>query len=92
MSPGPGLRMSDRRVWLLVDAVNRAFEEPAVVTHPGRRDGGAELTPFGARLVALYRTVERRAAEASAGALAELAAARVPVVGDEAETDVSRAG
>jgi molybdenum-dependent DNA-binding transcriptional regulator ModE len=32
--------MSDRRVWLLVDAVNRAFEEPAVVARPGRRDGG----------------------------------------------------
>jgi molybdenum-dependent DNA-binding transcriptional regulator ModE len=46
--------MSDRRVWLPVDAVNRAFEEPAVVTRPssrgrrhaavvtrpGRRDGG----------------------------------------------------
>jgi molybdenum-dependent DNA-binding transcriptional regulator ModE len=34
--------MSDRRVWLLGDAVNGAFEEPAVVARPGRRDG-AEL-------------------------------------------------
>lgn len=83
---GRSLDMSYRRAWLLVDAVNRAFEEPAVVTHPGRRDGGAELTPFGARLVALYRTVERRAAEASAPALAELAAARVPVVASTEES------
>jgi molybdate transport system regulatory protein len=89
---GRSLDMSYRRAWLLVDAVNRAFEEPAVVTRPGRRDGGAELTAFGARLVALYRTVERRAAEASISALAELAAARVPVEAGDAETDVSRAG
>ncbi|MFN8928297.1 MAG: winged helix-turn-helix domain-containing protein [Rhodospirillales bacterium] len=89
---GRSLGMSYRRAWLLVDAVNRAFEEPVVVTRPGRRDGGAELTALGARLVALYRTVERRAAEASAGALAELAAARVPMAAGDAETDVSRAG
>ncbi len=92
---GRSLDMSYRRAWLLVDAVNRAFEEPAVVTRPGRRDGGAELTPFGARLVALYRTVERSAAEAAAAALAELEAARVPVEAG-ARTDVgqdlSRAG
>jgi len=87
---GRSLEMSYRRAWLLVDAINTAFEEPAVVTRPGRRDGGAELTAFGARLVALYRTVERGATEAAAPALAELAAARVPVA---AETDdVSRAG
>ncbi|MFN8722426.1 MAG: winged helix-turn-helix domain-containing protein, partial [Rhodospirillales bacterium] len=31
---GRSLGMSYRRAWLLVDAVNRAFEEPVVVTRP----------------------------------------------------------
>ena len=89
------LGMSYRRAWLLVDAVNRAFDEPAVITRPGRRDGGAELSAFGTRLAALYRTIERRSAEAAASALAELSAARVPVeaveiIGDELKPSPSR--
>ncbi len=60
------LGLSYRKCWLDVDALNRMFESPVVATFPGRRGGGAEVTPFGERLVALYRSIERHAG-ASAG-------------------------
>jgi len=70
------LNMSYRRAWLLIDDINRAFSEPAVATFPGRSQGvGAELTPFGARLIATYRAAERRCMQSIAGPLEELIAA-----------------
>ena len=44
--------MSDRRVWLPVDAVNRAFEEPAVVTRPSSPGpaGATGAEPAAARM------------------------------------------
>jgi molybdate transport system regulatory protein len=68
------LGISYRKAWLMVDALARGFESPAVTTHPGRRDGGSELTPFGERLIALYRSVERRSRSAAGAALGELVA------------------
>jgi molybdate transport system regulatory protein len=65
-------RISYRKCWLMVDALNRTFETPVFETHPGRRGGGAEITPFGERLVALYRSMERRTRTATAAALGEL--------------------
>jgi len=64
--------ISYRKCWLMVDALNRTFETPVFETHPGRRGGGAEITPFGERLVALYRSMERRTRTATAVALGEL--------------------
>lgn len=69
---GRTLAVSYRKAWLMVDALNRAFESPLVATFPGRRDGGAELTAFGARVVALYRSAERQATRAATAALGEL--------------------
>jgi len=68
------LGLSYRKCWLVVDALNRAFESPVVATFPGRRGGGAEITPFGERLVALYRSIERHAGNASKKSLEELTA------------------
>ena len=51
--------VSYRKCWLMVDAMNRTFETPVFATFPGRKGGGAELTDFGERLVALYRSMER---------------------------------
>ncbi len=70
--------VSYRKCWLMVDAMNRTFETPVFATFPGRRGGGAELTDFGERLVALYRSMERRARSASAQGLAELTASLNP--------------
>src|SRR5512146_1343796 len=66
--------ISYRKCWLMVDALNRTFETPVFATFPGRRGSGAELTDFGERLVALYRSMERRARSASAQGLVELTA------------------
>ena len=66
------LGLSYRKCWLSVDALNRTFESPVVATFPGRRGGGAEITPFGERLVALYRSIERHAGTAAKKSLEEL--------------------
>ncbi len=68
------LQLAYRTCWLSVDALNRTFESPVVATFPGRREGGAEITPFGERLVALYRSIERHAANSSKKSLQELSA------------------
>lgn len=69
---------SYRKCWLMVDALNHTFETAVVETFPGRRGGGAELTVFGERLIALYRSLERQARKSGAAALAELTAALDP--------------
>ncbi len=64
--------MSYRRAWLLIDDMNRAFEGTVVETFPGRSQGrGARVTELGERLIALYRSAERKAAEAIAGEVAD---------------------
>jgi molybdate transport system regulatory protein len=68
------LQLSYRTCWLGVDALNRTFESPVVATFPGRREGGAEITQFGERLVALYRSIERHAASSSKKTLEEISA------------------
>jgi len=70
--------LSYRKCWLMVDALNRTFETPVFATFPGRRGGGAELTPFGERLVALYASIGRRAQRQAKAALDELSAALNP--------------
>jgi molybdate transport system regulatory protein len=86
--------VSYRKCWLMVDALNRTFETPVFATFPGRRGGGAQLTDFGERLVALYRSMERRSRSASAQALAELNASLDPSfaarASGEAEEDQPR--
>ena len=57
--------MSYRRAWLLVEAINRGFREPVVVSAiGGRRGGGAEVTPFGLNMVARFRRMEAAASSA----------------------------
>lgn len=68
------LGLSYRKCWLSVDALNRTFESPVVATFPGRREGGAEITPFGERLVGVYRSIERHAANSAKRTLDEIIA------------------
>ncbi|CCD87510.1 putative Transcriptional regulatory protein, lysR family [Bradyrhizobium sp. ORS 285] len=70
--------ISYRKCWLMVDALNRTFETPVFETHPGRRGGGAEITPFGERLIALYQSMQRRTRTATTAALTELQKATDP--------------
>lgn len=68
--------MSYKRAWELLSALNEMFDEPVAISHPGRNVAGSTaLTPFGERLIALYRALQRRAEQATAAGLAELAAA-----------------
>ncbi|ADP70609.1 putative transcriptional regulator, ModE family [Rhodomicrobium vannielii ATCC 17100] len=64
--------ISYRKTWLMTDALNRTFETRVIDTFPGRRGGGAEVTPFGERIVAVFRSVERRSARAATATLEEL--------------------
>lgn len=60
------LGMSYRRAWLLVDELGRLFKRPILTTAAGgAHGGGAALTDFGRALVAAYRRIEDRAAEAA---------------------------
>ena len=68
------MALSYRKTWLMVDALNRTFEAKVIETFPGRRGGGAEVTAFGQRLVALFRSVERRSSSAATATLGELTA------------------
>lgn len=64
--------MSYRRAWLLVEATNAAFVEPLVTTNTGgSRGGGAQLTEFGMNMLARYRAMELKAAQALSADFAE---------------------
>jgi len=54
------LGMSYRRAWLLLDALNRSFTEPAAIASVGGQGGGgARLTAFGEELVKRYRAAAK---------------------------------
>jgi molybdate transport system regulatory protein len=64
--------MSYRRAWQLVEALNKSFNEPVVLTAVGgKRGGGAEVTDFGKRLVESYHRMEAKASSAIAADLEE---------------------
>ncbi len=77
---GRALGMSYRRAWMLVETMSTGFGRPVVVVRiGGKAGGGAQLSPFGANVVAQYRAIER-AAEISAG---PFLAALSPSPGDD---------
>jgi molybdate transport system regulatory protein len=54
------LGMSYRRAWLLLDALNRSFSEPATTASVGGAGGGGvTLTPFGLEIIRCYRAAAR---------------------------------
>ncbi|MBB2483677.1 LysR family transcriptional regulator [Mitsuaria sp. WAJ17] len=56
------LGMSYRRAWTLIDELNRALKEPAVISAAGgSQGGGSELSPSGRQLLELYRGIEAQA-------------------------------
>jgi len=74
------LGMSYRRAWLLVDAMNRCWQEPLVETAPGgSARGGARITPYGRGILHLYRNLQAQAdALAASSDWAELQRALLP--------------
>jgi molybdate transport system regulatory protein len=62
--------MSYRRAWQLVEALNKSFNEPVVLTAVGgKRGGGAVVTEFGKRLIEAYHDMEAKASSAIAADL-----------------------
>lgn len=63
---GRALGMSYRRVWLLVDTMNRCWAERLVETAlGGGRNRGAQLTATGREVLAAYRALEASLARSS---------------------------
>jgi molybdate transport system regulatory protein len=72
------LRMSYRRAWLLLDAINHSFTEPATTASVGGHGGGGvQLTPFGLEIVRCYRAASRAIETVARSELAPLAAKAV---------------
>lgn len=83
---GRALGMSYRRTWMLVDGLNRCWAERVVETVAGGGpDRGARVTPFGRELVATYRALEERIAEAVSGPQFDMLLARLKPEMDERE-------
>jgi molybdate transport system regulatory protein len=67
------MNMSYRRVWLLVDALNRTFHAPVVATRLGGISvGRARLTLLGREVVQLYREIGRAKWDAAYPRIARL--------------------
>lgn len=57
---GKYLGMSYRRAWLLVDAMNRCFQQPLVETATGgTQGGGTRLTPMGIDVLERYQKLQQ---------------------------------
>lgn len=62
---GRAMRMSYRRAWLLVDAMNRCWDTPLVETVAGgSRERGARLTEAGRQVLEKYRGLQALLAQA----------------------------
>ncbi len=61
------MAMSYRRAWLLVDTMNQCFDAPLVETAAGGKGGGgARVTDLGREVLARYRSILKKCAEAAA--------------------------
>lgn len=66
------MKMSYRRAWLLVEAMNQCFRQPLVESSKGGvHGGGAQLTSFGEEALARYRAMEAEAYQAVAARMDE---------------------
>jgi molybdate transport system regulatory protein len=67
--------MSYRKAWLLIQEVQKTFNDPVVKTEAGGvSGGGTELTELGNTLLMIYRRVESRATDATDADLKTLSA------------------
>jgi len=72
---GRRMNMSYKRAWMLVGTMNEAFRKPLVESsRGGAKGGGARLTESGETVLANYRSIEARIAEAAAEEIAVIRA------------------
>jgi len=70
---GRRMGMSYQTVWSLVNALNRDFVAPLVITQRGgSAGGGTKLTDLGEQVLGLYRDVEKKAQMAVEDTISEL--------------------
>lgn len=73
---GREMRMSYKRAWALVEAMNAMFQAPLVeAVKGGVGGGGARLTAMGLQVLTAYRGLEDAAGDAGAEFLSRLKAA-----------------
>lgn len=74
--------MDYKRAWMLIDSLNRAFDQALVLRSTGGSGGGgATLTPFGEDVLERYRRLEQAAAKLSAADLRTLERHALPEAG-----------
>jgi molybdate transport system regulatory protein len=62
-----GVGVPYKKAWVLLDGLNKAFDEPVSTAAPGGTGGGgATLTPFGAEVLARYQCLADKTAELAA--------------------------
>ena len=62
------MTMSYRRAWDMVETMNQSFKKPLVKSVTGgSRGGGAQLTDSGKEMVALFRSMGKKAEIAVSG-------------------------
>lgn len=67
------MKMSYRRAWMLLKALDTMFGAPLAATATGgKAGGGATLTPLGKAVVQHYRSLEKAVGKAGAGSAAAL--------------------
>jgi molybdate transport system regulatory protein len=68
-----GMKMSYRKAWLLLKALEVTFGAPLADTATGGKDGGgARLTPLGKFVATRYRALEKAALQAAAPSVTQL--------------------
>ncbi len=54
------LKMSYKKAWTLIDAVNKSAKEAVIISSIGGKDGGgATLTPYGKSLIDTFDTINK---------------------------------
>jgi len=68
------MNMSYRHAWMMLDELNRTFDEPVIVSSAGGASGGgAQLTDWGAELIERFSAMEQAANAAIADQVDALA-------------------
>ena len=74
------MKMSYKRAWQLIEAINGCFREPLVeTTTGGSKGGGSQLSPVGKQVLSLYQTIYARSVKSGARELRRLHGLLKPV-------------
>ncbi len=74
------MKMSYKRAWQLIEAMNGCFREPLVeTTTGGSKGGGSQLSRVGKQVLSLYQTIYARSVKSGARELRRLHGLLKPV-------------